>query len=552
MHVTTVGEKKDSKVLHREARMAVGGNVAALRQPETTAQSEGEGRFNAKRRIDDAMTPELVIALCGPLGTPLHRVSQTLKELLEKSYDYKLVDEIRLSRFIKEKAQPKDPNSILDLIEAGNALRKVYGNSVLAQLAIREIATVRQQQREDFDDAQLTLAGVEPAADAVVPTPVVRHCHIIDSIKNTDELGLLRSVYGRLLHVISVHSPLPVRVNQLQKKLGDMGDVYKLIDRDSGEEFANGQSVRDVFPQADFFLRISDGTDDQIRASLTRYLDLLLGAKIITPTSSERAMYEAHSAARNSACLSRQVGAAITDASGEVLAVGWNDVPRAFGGLYEAHGRPEDVSYVDHRCWNKDGGKCWNDEEKSEIAVRLSRALVTEGIVEEARAQDVIERLRRSPEVRGLIEFSRAVHAEMHALLNAGHSCGSRVRGGRLFVTTYPCHSCARHLIAAGIREVRFIEPYRKSLATRLHEDAITELENDEGKVRIMPFDGVAPVRFLELFSEGSLGRKDSSTGRMRTFRIGVPVTAVTLEAVTTLEGLALRELKSSGLLAGT
>lgn len=516
-----------------------------------SSNKDDRRRFDAKRRIDEAITPELVVALCGPLGTPLHQVSSTLKELLEKSYDYKVVDEIRLSQFIKERSQLGAGSSIQNLIDAGNDLRLKYGNSVLAQLAIRKIATIRQRQEESPGDTQMTLNGVEPAPAAVVPTPVVRHCHIIDSIKNTDELELLRSVYGRLLHVISVHAPLTSRVQHLQKKLGDMGEVFKLIDRDSGEEFANGQSVRDVFPQADFFLRVSDGTDDQIRASLSRYLDLLLGVKIITPSANERAMYEAHSAARNSACLSRQVGAAITAADGAVLAVGWNDVPRAFGGLYEAHGRPDESNYVDHRCWNKNGGKCWNDEEKTEIAERLAKALVSEGIVDAGRIDDVAGRLRTSSEVRGLIEFSRAVHAEMHALLNAGHLSGGRVRGGKLFVTTYPCHSCARHIIAAGIREVRFIEPYRKSLATRLHADAITEIESDEAKVRIVPFDGVAPVRFLELFSEGALGRKDDRTGRMRTFPIGVPVTAVTLEAVTTLEGLAMRELESSGFLAG-
>ncbi|MBB3296258.1 deoxycytidylate deaminase [Mitsuaria sp. BK045] len=324
--------------MDKEVEMALGSNVSLL--PSASASSRHDRkRFDAKRRIDEAITPELVIALCGPLGTPLHQVSATLKELLEKSYDYKVVDEIRLSHFIKERSQLGAASSIQNLIDAGNDLRLKYGNSVLAQLAIRKIAMVRKRQEEAPDHSQMTLSGVEPAPAAVVPTPVVRHCHIIDSIKNTDELELLRSVYGRLLHVIGVHAPLASRVQHLQKKLGDMGEVFKLIDRDSGEEFANGQSVRDVFPQADFFLRISDGTDDQIRGSLSRYLDLLLGVKIITPSANERAMYEAHSAARNSACLSRQVGAAITAADGNVLAVGWNDVPRAFGGLYEAHGR---------------------------------------------------------------------------------------------------------------------------------------------------------------------------------------------------------------------
>lgn len=530
--------------------MAIATNVTPLQSSATPGH-----RFDARKRISEAVSPEIVIALCGPLGTPLHFVSRTLKTLLLKSYDYQRVEEVRLSAFIKQYGRPASDDSVRDLIDAGNALRSEHGSSVLAQMAIRDIALCRGRvgvqalgaNPDSYD--QLPLDGVPRSPHAVVPTPVVRYCHIIDSIKNIDELNLLRAVYGRLLHVISVHSPLSLRTQRLQQKLGDLSEVYRLIDRDSGEEIPHGQSVRDVFPQADFFLHVGDGTDDQIQASLRRYLDLLLGMKIITPTLGERAMYEAHSAARNSACLSRQVGAAITDPEGEVLAVGWNDVPRAFGGLYEAFGRTGEAAYVDHRCWNKDGGKCFNDEEKSEIASRLATALIKEGIVDGAREQEVVARLRKSSELRGLIEFSRAVHAEMHALLNAGHSCGQRVRGGRLFVTTYPCHACARHLIAAGIREVRFIEPYRKSLATRLHADAITELENDDGKVRIVPFEGIAPIRFLELFSEGAQGRKDASTGKMRLFMAHLPVTAVTLEAVTTLEGLALRELESSGLL---
>jgi deoxycytidylate deaminase len=523
---------------------------ATVARLPTAAGVERRERFNAKDRIGRAVTPEIVVALCGPLGTPLHRVSEILKDLLSRAHDYKRVDEIRLSDFIRRYGNPKDRNSTRDLIDAGNEMRDRHGNSVLAQLAIHQIATVREQEREPLvDENQLPLEGVPPPEHGVVPTPVLRHCHIIDSIKNTDELELLRSVYGRLLHVISVYSPIELRIQELEKKLGDKSEVYKLIDRDSGEECGHGQSVREVFPQADFFLRINDGTDDQIRANLARYLDLLLGVKVLTPTPDERAMYEAHSAARNSACLSRQVGAAITDESGEVLSVGWNDVPRAFGGLYESLGRPNEIGYVDHRCWNKGGGKCFNDEEKSDIAERLTSALIREGIVDESKEADVNARLRKSAEVRGLIEFSRAVHAEMHAILNAGHSAGSRVKGGKLFVTTYPCHSCARHIIAAGIKEVRFIEPYRKSLATRLHADAITESESEKQKVRIVPFDGVAPARFLELFSEGRGGRKDPKTGRMLSYRSTIPVTAVTLEAVTTLEGLALRELKSSNLL---
>jgi deoxycytidylate deaminase len=131
----------------------------------------------------------------------------------------------------------------------------------------------------------------------------------------------------------------------------------------------------------------------------------------------------------------------------------------------------------------------------------------------------------------------------MHALFNASSTYGERVRGGKLFVTTYPCHSCARHIVAAGITEVYFLEPYRKSLAIKLHGDAITESETDIKKVRIMPFDGVAPGRFLRFFSTTEAGRKDAA-GRMM-LHLPHPVTAITMEAIETLEKLAIRELES-------
>jgi hypothetical protein len=62
-----------------------------------------------------------------------------------------------------------------------------------------------------------------------------------------------------------------------------------------------------------------------------------------------------------------------------------------------------------------------------------------------------------------------------------------------------------------------------------------------------MPFDGVAPSRFLKFFSSHETGRKDSSSGEMKV-RPAYPVTAITLEAIPTLEALAVRELQSSGL----
>lgn len=73
----------------------------------------------------------------------------------------------------------------------------------------------------------------------------------------------------------------------------------------------------------------------------------------------------------------------------------------------------------------------------------------------------------------------------------------------------FPCHHCARHIVAAGIARVVYVEPYPKSLATDLHRDAI-DMEPEgvaADKVGFEPFVGVAPRQYSRVFS--MLPRKD-------------------------------------------
>ena len=512
-----------------------------------TTKSNENSSFNDVIAIEKTLTPQIVIALCGPLGTPLHEVAKSFKDLLKGSdYGYRKVEIIRLSEEIRKQKKLPESSSIKDLIEAGNELRQMHGNEVLAKLAIRKISLDRTEEQQKFEEAKKEghpdLFKNE-SDTALVPNVTLKWCHIIDSIKHIDELRLLRSIYGDMLYVVGVYSPIEMRISRLETIL-DGSAIHQLINRDSGEEHDHGQRVEDTFPLSDFFLRVEKTTDSHRKSRVKRFLDLMLGTVIATPTTNERAMYAAFSAARNSACLSRQVGAAIAGEDGEILATGWNDVPKAFGGLYQTEGDGLS-SDEDRRCWNIRGGICSNDFEKKIISEQIINQLTKDGIIEEKNKDIAIQILRKNTQLKSLIEFSRAVHAEMHALLNAGAKDGSKIQKGRLFVTTYPCHSCARHIVAAGIKEVIFLEPYRKSLATKLHQDAITENESDLTKVRVLPFDGVAPSRYLKFFSAHPNGRKKD--GQMIA-RDAEPVARISIEAVSTLEHLVVRGLESSAL----
>ena len=89
----------------------------------------------------------------------------------------------------------------------------------------------------------------------------------------------------------------------------------------------------------------------------------------------------------------------------------------------------------------------------------------------------------------------------MEALLNCARNNIS-CRNATLYATTFPCHNCAKHIIAAGIKRVVYIEPYPKSKAFSFYKNEITDDKRDmEKKVLFEHFIGVGPHKFIDLFA---------------------------------------------------
>lgn len=482
---------------------------------------------NILDEIDATHTEEIVFALCGPIGTPIHSVAEVLNRLLDEEYNYKPTI-IRLSNFIEKKKKIKSNLSPFDryqsLINAGNELRNETCNSILAELGIADISIERNRALKEGEKFQPQ-----------------RVSHIFDSIKNQAELDILRMVYGRLLVTIGVFSSIGDRLKCLHEIGIKDSKIHELIDRDSGEEFSHGQNVQKIFPQVDFFVNGGLGDRPEFEKKLKRVLDLVTKRRIITPTVEETGMYTAYSAALNSACLSRQVGAALMDKTGSLLSVGWNDVPKFDGGVYMEN----DPDPLDKRCFNKGDGICFNDREKESIANEILGKLVDNNIILEEKKDKAKSILKRDNRIRDLIEFSRSVHAEMLAIINAGRlGSGKMIAGGKLFVTTFPCHVCARHIVSAGIQEVHFIEPYRKSLALNLHDDAITEEKGMKDKVQFLAFEGVGPGRYRDFFIIGSTPRKNNGKMIVNPPRITKFRSETSLESFPTLEAFVTDRLR--------
>ena len=489
-----------------------------------------------KQSIFETHTDELVIGLCGPIGTDIHFIAECIERILTDKYGY-VCKKIRLSDLIRKYTRDEinlneETDSRFDiyqkLINGGNTLRKKFSNSILAELAINEIAYYRE----------VSLKGESYESERV--------CYIVDSIKNKEELELFRLIYSDIFYFFGVFSSIDLRVTNLEEKGLKTHEIHQLFDRDSGEEINFGQDVTNTFTESDFFLRVEANSKPAIEPKISRFLNLIFSSDIITPSEHEIAMYLAAAAAGNSACLSRQVGAAITDSAGEVLSVGWNDVPKFGGSVYKYDANENPTN--DRRCYNHGDGLCFNDREKNIITKALIDNLIEAGLLDNSQREAAGNVVRKS-RIKELIEFSRAVHAEMLAIIIASQKAGDRVIDGRLYCTTYPCHNCARHIVAAGIKEIYYIEPYRKSLAIKLHNDSITEDEAKDKLVRILMFDGVSPRRYLEFFQMAANSRKKDGKKINVMSKTVSPKNTLSLQAIPILEKKVTQDLKDKKLI---
>ncbi|MEX1214389.1 anti-phage dCTP deaminase [Saccharospirillum sp.] len=439
---------------------------------------------------------ELVLGLVCPVGVNIDDVETRLLSLIKLfNYTPNLIHLSELARELDDEEELSFQSEVERLdhgMQKGTDLREKYNRGdFYSLLAINKISSQRQQ--EDG-----------------VSQPLGRTVHILRSLKHADEVDTLRQVYGSGFFLLGISASTESKKHYLRELKGVVsdGDLDRLIERDDKENNPLGQQTRNVFQLADAFATTDD--TERLSKQLGRILNLLFSDPFAPPTEEEYAMFMAYAASLRSADLSRQVGAVIANEYGDIISTGANDVPKYGGGLYWP-GEDDKRDYTDEYGYDS------NEHEKNSILEDVAFA-ITESKEKSDAYDRVIKKLEKS-KIMDLTEYGRAVHAEMEALLQASRN-GVKVRGSTLYTTTFPCHNCAKHIVASGVKEVVYIEPYPKSFASKLHDDSIdTEgsrfnvddriVENDQGRVVFRPFVGVGPRRFIDLFSmKLSSGRK--------------------------------------------
>lgn len=123
--------------------------------------------------------------------------------------------------------------------------------------------------------------------------------------------------------------------------------------------------------------------------------------------------------AKRSNCVSRKVGAVIT-VDNQIVSTGYNGAPKGL-----------------HHC--VDAGGCLR---------RLNN-------IQSGTRQEVC----------------RAVHAEQNAIISAAVK-GVSIKGGTLYVNTYPCSICTRMIINAEIKRIVYDSDYSDELSKEMLEES--------------------------------------------------------------------------------
>ena len=141
------------------------------------------------------------------------------------------------------------------------------------------------------------------------------------------------------------------------------------------------------------------------------------------PTWDEYFMEIADVVTKRSNCVSRKVGAVIT-VDNQIITTGYNGAPKGL-----------------HHC--VDAGGCLRKLNKIESGTRQ--------------------------------EVCRAAHAEQNAIISAAVR-GVSIKGGTLYVNTYPCSICTRMIINAEIKRIVYDSDYSDPLSKEMLDESGIEI----------------------------------------------------------------------------
>lgn len=279
------------------------------------------------------------------------------------------------------------------------------------------------------------------------------------------------------------------------KKFSDIKTYIKLVAKDE-----NGFSFLNSLPKTNEYYIYQP-----FLVQVLKLIALIQQPGLITPTYIERIMQIAFNTKLNSGCISRQVGAVVTDKSFSVKGIGWNEVPH---GQVPCSSRdlrdleapindltPFENGDTDHRY--KDG-QSFNQKIKEDFN-KQSENLNLQG----RPCSFCFKSYHNAYEAKDNQVHTRSLHAEENAMLQISKYGGQPLKGGNLFTTASPCELCSKKAYQLGIENIFYIDLYPGISQKQI-------LEGGKTNPNIFQFQGAIGRSFYK-FYEPFISQKDET-----------------------------------------
>ena len=247
---------------------------------------------------------------------------------------------------------------------------------------------------------------------------------------------------------------MPVANNLILKLISNKEKLYKIL------PFVL-QNVSSCLDTADIFINNTEDNEAllNLKYTLLKYVSLIMHPGLVLPTNVERCMQIAYTAKLNSGCVSRQVGAVITDKDYHLLSIGWNQqpagqLPCSYRNLKELINHWSSEAYSDFE--NDDSDFLKGIKNQVAKVYTSNNVLYQKGKLPYYCFKDLYNAMKNeSNQVH-----PRSLHAEETAFLSLGPAGKMLVKQGCLFTTSSPCELCSKKAKFMGISKIYYVEPY--------------------------------------------------------------------------------------------
>ena len=242
-----------------------------------------------------------------------------------------------------------------------------------------------------------------------------------------------------------------------------------------------------------FFADIVDQTSVSLLTyKVVRYISLIMHPGLVLPTPIERCMQIAYSSKVNSGCISRQVGAVVTDKAYNILSVAWNDPPKSevpciYRNLMDLQ-HPQDSSIysdmeLEQESWFNKYVKDYDfsDNKKNEA--------ILNGLQSCFCFKTIYSKLENKRD----LAKSKAIHAEARAFYN---SDVDKVTGGYLFTTSSSCAGCTLVAKEREISKIYYIEEYPD-----IAQEHVANCGDYNKRPKFEIFEGAIGVAYNKLYT---------------------------------------------------